>query len=169
MRKIALYARVSTEDQDLDTQLYHLEKYAKDSGMEYDIYKEKESTRKTRPVKQDLLQKLRNREYSAVIVMKIDRWARSVLELSTEIVELHEKGINFISLRDNIDLNSSIGKFQFHIIASLAEFEREMIRDRSLEGQARARAQGKHMGRPKGKKDSKPRKKSGYWLRWQNT
>ena len=73
-----------------------------------------ESTRKTRPVKQELLQKIRNGEYKEVIVYKLDRWARSSRELILEIQELTDKGVRFVSLSDNLDFSTSTGRLHFH-------------------------------------------------------
>ena len=124
------------------------------------------SSRKTRPKKAELLQRLRRREFDAVMIWKLDRWARSSQELALEIEEMFNKNIKFISISDNIDLSTATGKLQFQILSAFAEFERNLIRERTLEGIHRARMQGKHLGRPAGKKDSKPRRRSGYFLRY---
>jgi DNA invertase Pin-like site-specific DNA recombinase len=163
--KIALYCRVSTSRQTNDNQKIRLVEYAKSNNLEYDLFEEVESTRKTRPVKQELLTSLRNGEYSAVVVFKLDRYARSSRELILEIQELTNKGIGFISISDNLDFSSSTGRLHFHILAAFAEFERSLISERTKEGIARTRAQGTVLGRPKGSKDSKPRPKGGYYLR----
>jgi len=165
MKKIAIYCRVSTQEQTTENQKIRLKEYADRMGWEYDIIEEQESTRKTRPKKRELMTKLRNKEYDKVLIYKLDRWARSSSELINEITELYEKGITFISLSDNIDLSTATGKLQFQILAAFAEFERSLIRERTLEGLARAKIQGKKLGRPKGSKDKKRRKKSGYYLR----
>jgi DNA invertase Pin-like site-specific DNA recombinase len=164
--KVALYARVSKTDQRTENQKLILVEEAKKQNWDYEYFEEKESTRKTRPIKYKLLEKLRNKEFDAVCVLKIDRWARSNLELLNEIEEFKKKGIGFISLREKIDITTADGMMQFSIFASFANWEREKIRERTLDGLARARAEGKTLGRPKGKKDSKPRRKSGYYLRW---
>jgi len=167
MSKIALYCRVSLSNgsQTTENQKIRLIDYAEKQGLEYDIYEETESTRKTRPVKQALLAKLRSHEYEAVIVYKLDRWARSSTELILDTKELIDKGIGFISLSDNIDFGSASGKLHFAILSAFAEFERELIRERTIEGLRRAKLQGKQAGRPKGSKDTKKRRKSGYILR----
>ena len=166
-KKIALYCRISTtgSKQTNENQKIRLEEYAKSKGWEYDIFEEQESTRKTRPVKQFLLQKLRNGEYSDVIVYKLDRWARSSSELILDTKEIIDKGIGFISLTDNLDFSSASGKLHFQILSAFAEFERELIRERTIEGIRRAKKNGKALGRPKGAKDKKTRKKAGYILR----
>lgn len=165
MKKIALYVRVSTNDQTVENQKIRLIDYAEKNGLDYDIFEEIESTRKTRPVKQALLARLRNHDYDAVVVFKLDRWARSSTELILDTKELIDKGIGFISISDNLDFSTAAGKLHFQILSAFAEFERELIRERTIEGLRRAKMQGKKAGRPKGSKDTKKRKKSGYILR----
>ena len=165
MNKIALYVRVSTSEQTTENQKIRLIEHAEKNGYAYDLYEETESTRKTRPVKQALLAKLRNHFYEAVIVYKLDRWARSSTELILDTKELLDKNIGFISISDNLDFSTAAGKLHFQILSAFAEFERELIRERTIEGLRRAKLQGKQAGRPKGSKDSKKRRKSGYILR----
>ncbi|MBN1182274.1 MAG: recombinase family protein, partial [Bacteroidales bacterium] len=165
MKHVAIYTRVSTSEQTVENQRIRLIEYAEKSNLTYDIYEEVESTRKTRPVKQALLAKLRNNEYDAVLVYKLDRWARSSTELILDTKELIDKGIGFISISDNLDFSTAAGKLHFQILSAFAEFERELIRERTIEGLRRAKLQGKQTGRPKGSKDTKKRKRSGYILR----
>jgi len=167
MTKVALYCRVSSTNgsQTTENQKIRLIEYAERNGYTYNIYEEQESTRKTRPVKQSLLQKLRAREYDSVVVYKLDRWARSSTELIMDTKELIDKGIGFISISDNLDFGTASGKLHFQILSAFAEFERELIRERTIEGLRRSRLQGKTPGRPKGSKDTKQRKRSGYILR----
>lgn len=147
--RVAIYCRVSLEEMNLDNQELSLVEYCKRMNYDYTIYREKESTRKTRPIKQELLNKLRHKEYDAVLVWKLDRWARSSIELLTEIKELYDKNVMFISYTDNIDLSTPSGKLQFTILSAFCEFERDLIRLRTIEGMKRAKSQGKHCGRPR--------------------
>lgn len=171
MKKYALYQRVSTADQSTSSQRDVLIRFANEKGFEFDLYDEVESTRKTRPVKQALLQKLRDGEYEGVIVNKIDRWARSSTELILEIKELVDKGIAFISVSDQLDFSTATGRLHFQILAVFAEFERSLISDRTrsalsaLKRRNEIEENGKCLGRPKGSKDKKARRKSGYILR----
>lgn len=165
MKNVALYLRVSGHTQNVDNQRIRLVEYAETNGLPYDIYEEVESTRKTRPVKQALLANLRQKQYGAVIVYKLDRWARSSTELILDTKEILDKGVGFISISDNLDFSTATGKLHFHILSAFAEFERELIRERTIEGLRRSKAQGKTPGRPRGSKDTKKRKKSGYILR----
>lgn len=164
--KVAIYCRVSTEEQTTDNQEIRLREYAERQGYDYEVFTEVMSTRKTRPVKQEVLQKLRTKDFDCLLIYKLDRWARSSQELALEFEELYHKGIVIISLSDNIDLSTATGKLQFQILSAFAEFERNLIRERTMEGLNRAKKQGKRLGRPKGSKDKGQRKKSGYWLRW---
>jgi putative DNA-invertase from lambdoid prophage Rac len=165
MKHIALYVRVSTSEQTVENQKIRLVDYAKQNNYTFDIYEETESTRKTRPVKQALLAKLRQKQYDAVVVYKLDRWARSSTELILDTKELIDKSIGFISISDNLDFGTASGKLHFQILSAFAEFERELIRERTIEGLRRAKMQGKKPGRPKGSRDTKKRKKSGYYIR----
>lgn len=146
---VAIYCRVSKSDQTNLNQELRLVEYATRQGWQYTVFNEVESTRKTRPVKAGLLDKLRKHEFDAVLVFKFDRWARSTLELVSEMKELTDKGIGFISFYENLDLTTPTGRMHFTIISAFAEFERDMIRVRTMEGLQRARAQGKKLGRPK--------------------
>lgn len=163
--KVALYCRVSTDKQTNENQKVRLLQYAADRHLKFDLYEEVESSRKTRPVKQDLLRKLRAKDYDAIVVYKLDRWARSSRELILETQELIDKGIGFISLSDNLDFSTAVGKLHFQILAAFAEFERSLISERTREGIARTKSQGTRLGRPPGSRDKSPRPKSGYILR----
>lgn len=165
-KKIALYARTSTTKQYTENQILVLKEYAERLGYEYDLFEEQESSRKTRPVKQELLRKLRAREYHACVIVSLSRWARSSVELLTELQELTDKGINFISIKDNIDFSSATGRLQIAILSAFSAFERELISERTRMGLERVRQQGiKKLGRPVGSCDKRPRKKSGYILK----
>ncbi len=163
--KTALYSRVSTQKQTTENQKIRLLQYGIDHNLKYDLFDEVESTRKTRPVKQELLQRLRKGEYKEVIVFKLDRWARSSTELILEIQELMSKGVRFVSISDNLDFSTSSGRLHFQILAAFAEFERSLISERTKEGLARTKLQGRQLGRPIGSKDTKKRPRSGYILR----
>jgi DNA invertase Pin-like site-specific DNA recombinase len=136
------YARVSTQDQNLDMQLDALKKY----GCEQ-IFQEKITTRKTeRPQLEEMLKVLRTGD--KVIVFKLDRISRStkhLIELSEHFVS---KCVQFVSIQDNIDTSTPMGRFFFRVMASLAELERDIISDRTKAGLESARARGRNGGRP---------------------
>jgi len=138
------YARVSTQDQDLSLQLDALQ--VAGCGK---VYKEKitGSTRE-RPELQKLLDQLRQGDI--VVIWKLDRLARSLKDLVNLVNEIQEKGGALHSLNDQIDTTTPHGKFTFHVFAALAEFERDIIRERTKAGLTAARARGRVGGRPKG-------------------
>ena len=137
------YARVSTEDQNLDLQLDAL----KEAGCKK-IFQDKISG-----VKEDrdgLLQVLEIvRPGDTLVVWKLDRLGRSLQHLILVIDELKEKDVYFRSLKENLDTSSSTGKLIFHIFGALAEFERDIIQERTMAGLKAARARGRIGGRPK--------------------
>ncbi|MBT6229318.1 MAG: recombinase family protein [Candidatus Scalindua sp.] len=137
------YARVSTEDQNLDLQLDAL----KEAGCKK-IFQDKISG-----VKEDrngLLQVLDIvRPGDTLVVWKLDRLGRSLQHLISVVDELKGKDVYFRSLKENLDTSSSTGKLIFHIFGALAEFERDIIRERTMAGLAAARARGRVGGRPK--------------------
>lgn len=160
--RAAIYVRVSTNDQTPENQLLDLKRYCKSREIEnYDILEEIESTRKTRPIKEKLLKDTRAGKYNYIVVWQLSRWARSSIELHLEIEELLNRGVVFISIRDlgEINLNTAMGKLIFGVLSSFAEFERDLIRDRTMAGLARAKANGQRLGRPPGAKDLKKRKR----------
>jgi DNA invertase Pin-like site-specific DNA recombinase len=138
------YARVSTLEQNFNLQLDALRK----AGCQK-IYKEKVSGAKAeRPEFTKLLNDLRKGD--TLIVWKLDRLGRSLIHLVDLIDDLTKKGIALKSLNDPVNTGSSQGRLVLNIFASLAEFERDLIRERTLAGLASARARGRFGGRPKG-------------------
>lgn len=95
-----------------------------------------------------MLQKPRAVECESIIVFKLDRFARSSAELILDITELIKKDVGFISLTENLDFTTASSKLHFQILGAFAEFERELIRERTIEGLRRAKEQGKKPGRP---------------------
>lgn len=167
MTKHAIYVRCSTVKQNTDNQLYLLEEYAKKHNIEYDIFQEVESTSKTRPVKQELMMRLRRGEYMGVICYKLDRIARNFHELVYTIQEIKKLNLVFISVSDNINLceDNPLAELQYQILASVAMFEKSLTKIRTVDSLKRLKASGRSLGRRKNSKDKKPRKKSGYLLR----
>jgi DNA invertase Pin-like site-specific DNA recombinase len=138
------YARVSTFDQNLNLQLDAL----KNSGCEQ-IFEEKISAvAKERPQLTILFSKLRKGD--SVVVWKLDRLGRSLKDLIELITKMKNLGVTFVSIQDGIDTSTATGRFTFNIFASLAEFEREIISERTKAGLAAARARGRKGGRPPG-------------------
>jgi DNA invertase Pin-like site-specific DNA recombinase len=136
------YARVSTSDQDLRSQ----EDVLKSVGCD-DIYTDVVSGVKTaRPGLHSAISHLRKGD--TLVVWRLDRLGRSLAHLIQTIKELNEKGIGFKSLQENIDTTTSGGQLIFHIFGALAQFERELIRERTNAGLKAARVRGRMGGRP---------------------
>lgn len=150
--KAAIYLRVSTQEQTVENQKLPLVQFAERMGWEFELYEEKESTRKSRPVQWELYNKLLKREYDILLIYKFDRWARSTKELIEHMESLISREVRVVSYSENIDLNSSMGRAMLTIISAFAQLERDLIRERTLAGLARARAQGKKLGRPRTKR-----------------
>ncbi len=145
------YARVSTREQSLNRQIDALTT----AGCEK-IFKEKVSGAKSDRLELRLLQS-QLRAGDTVVIDKLDRLGRSLKDLIAIVSTLEERGVSFISLQDNIDTSTASGKLIFHIFASLAEFERDLIRERTHAGLSAARARGRKGGRPKGLSDKAKR------------
>jgi len=151
--KVAIYCRTSKIDQNPENQKIELEKYAKAMGYDYKIFEEQESTRKTRPVKNDIFQDALRKKWDLILVWKLDRWARSMQELINDLELLRQSNVQFKTLKENIVLDDNpTNKLMINILSSFAQFERDIIRERTMAGLERARQQGKKLGRPKGVK-----------------
>ena len=137
------YVRVSTEAQNLDRQLDALEKYGVDM-----IYNEKMSgTKKNRPELTKLLDRIT--EGDTVVVESLSRLGRSTKDLIELTETFQSKGVNLVSLKESIDTNSPTGKLLFTLMSAIAQFERDVIADRTREGLKSARARGRTGGRPR--------------------
>ena len=150
-RKIG-YARVSTDEQELNLQTDALEH----AGC-HELFTDKTSGAKSqRPGLDQALSALQ--EGDVFVVWKLDRLGRSIRDLIAFVDQLHEQGVQFCSLTDSIDTTTPAGRFFFHVMAALAEMERDLIRERTRAGLEAARARGKKGGRrPISPKDPKVR------------
>lgn len=148
--KVALYARVSTHDQQtLPMQLKAMRVYAKKRGWKIAReIQEVGSGAKARPKREELLKDARRRQVDAIIVWRLDRWGRSVSDLIGSIRDLTDTGVGFVSLTEAFDLTTPAGKALSGMLAVFAEFERDILRERVKAGIAHSRAKGKAHGRP---------------------
>jgi DNA invertase Pin-like site-specific DNA recombinase len=137
------YARVSTDDQNLDLQRDALEK----AGCEQIYTDQVSGTKAIRPGLTAALSHLRQGD--TLVVWRLDRLGRSLWHLIDTVTELQTRGIGFQSITESINTTTSGGKLVFHIFGALAEFEREIIRERTNAGLQAARARGRNGGRPK--------------------
>jgi len=134
------YARVSTGEQNLDLQRDAL----KNAGCEHLFHDEMSGAKAERPGLTQALQFLRAGD--TLVVWRLDRLGRSLTDLIARMAELRERNIGFKSLHESIDTTSPAGKLQFHIFSALAEFERDLIRERTMAGLRAARARGRFGG-----------------------
>lgn len=152
MKRAAIYARVSTVDrgQDPETQLHQLREFAARRGFAIaeEFVDRASGTRSDRERFRRLMEAARRRQFEVVLVWRYDRFARSMRELVNALSEFEALGIDFISYGEGADTTTPQGKLLFGIMASLAEFERSLIAERVKAGMQRAKAQGKHTGRP---------------------
>jgi DNA invertase Pin-like site-specific DNA recombinase len=144
---------VSTNNgQDPEVQLRELREYCQRRGFEITeefVDKGISGSRERRPALDKLMVACRKRLVDAVVVYRYDRFARSLRQLVNALEEFRSLGIDFISLHEGVDTSTPNGRLVFGIFASIAEFERELIRDRVRSGMAAAKAKGKIIGRPK--------------------
>ena len=149
VRSVAIYARVSTRDQNCELQLRELGQYAERRGwlVVGEYVDHISGSKDSRPHLNRLMADAHQRRFDAVIVWKIDRFGRSLKHLVTALGDLAAYGVAFVSLRDNLDLSTPSGRLMFHVVAAMAEFERELIRERVRAGLANARPKGKRLGR----------------------
>lgn len=155
--KVAIYCRVSTEEQDADKQEFICREYCNRNSFEIaEVYKDVISGKTTsRPSFNRLLEDMRNYRFQAVMVTKLDRIGRSLSHLLSLFDEFNRKGVQFIAVTQNIDTTSATGRLQLQIMGAFAEFERNLISERTKEGMRRAIGIGKRG------KDKFPRKRRG--------
>src|SRR5712691_8140495 len=148
--RAALYARVSTLEQEPENQLQELRRYLDARGWTATEYVDRgvSGAKDRRPALDQLLADARRRRFDVLVCWRLDRLGRNLKHLITLLDELQALGVAFVSLAEGIDATTPAGKLQMHILGAIAEFERERIRERVLAGLGRARAQGKRLGRP---------------------
>jgi DNA invertase Pin-like site-specific DNA recombinase len=150
--RAAIYARVSTLDQEPENQLAELRRYieARDWTIapEY-VDRGVSGAKDRRPALDQLVKDAKRRKFDVLVCWRLDRLGRNLKHLITLLDDLQALGVAFVSLAEGIDATTPAGKLQLHILGAIAEFERERIRERVLAGLQRAKAQGKKLGRPK--------------------
>lgn len=169
MKLVAIYARVSTLDQHPENQIISLKEYV-DNRKDWELFKlyqdKVSGAKQSRPQLDQLMKDARQRKFDHVVFWKVDRLGRNAIHVQTIANEWKKLGIDFTITTLGIDTSTTSGRFIFGIMAQFAQMEREMTSERTKLAYQKAKKQGKHWGRPKGSKDKKPRKKSGYYIRW---
>jgi DNA invertase Pin-like site-specific DNA recombinase len=145
----AVYARVSTFDQEPENQLVELRRYVSARGWSLAEYSDRgvSGAKDRRPELDRLLADARRRRFDVLVCWRLDRLGRNLRHLVVLLEELQTLGIAFVSLGEGIDATTPAGKLQMHILAAIAEFERARIAERVRAGLQRARAQGRRLGR----------------------
>jgi DNA invertase Pin-like site-specific DNA recombinase len=150
MFRVGLYARVSTHDQQtLPLQMRAMREYATKRGWTIAVQiKEVGSGAAERELREELLAAARRREIDVVLVWRLDRWGRSLVDLVVTLKELAELGVGFVSFTEALDLTTPTGRAMAGLLSVFAEFEHEILRERIRAGIAEARLNGKRFGRP---------------------
>jgi DNA invertase Pin-like site-specific DNA recombinase len=151
--RVALYCRVSTNNgtQDPTMQLNELREFCEHRGWQivHEYVDHVSGSKESRPQLNQLTSDAKQRKFDAVIVWKLDRYARSLKHLVCALADFEALGITFVSLRDNLDLSTPSGRLMFQIIGAMAEFERSLIVERVRSGLKNARGKGVTLGRPR--------------------
>lgn len=164
----AIYARVSTDIQNYDQQIDPCIKYCEMKGWNYKIFKETESSIKNRPIWNQILTRARAGEFNSIVVFRLDRAWRSSRQFIMDFDNLQIAGVNVVCVMEGLDPSTPIGKAMLTIIVALAELERVNISEATKQRLQALKNMGKTLGRPVGSKDSKVRRRSGYYLRYAN-
>lgn len=159
MTKVAIYARVSTTNhgQDVSLQTSEQHQFAEARGWQvFDDYIDQgvSGSKDSRPELNRLMADARRRKFDIVLVWKLDRFGRSLRHLVNALAEFESLNISFVSMSDNLDLSTASGRLMFNIIGAMAEFERELIRERVKAGMKNAKAKGTRIGRPRANVDA---------------
>ena len=149
-KRVAIYARVSTDGQDEGMQLTALREMILQRQWELksEYVDHGVSSRDVRPQLELLMKDAHKRKFDVVAVWKFDRFARSTRELVFALEQFQALGIDFVSVTQSIDTSGPMGRLVFSVLAAIAEFERDLIRERVIAGMKEARRKGKHCGRP---------------------
>ena len=149
--KAAIYARVSTSDQEPENQLVDVRRYVEARGWTAVEYVDRgiSGAKDRRPSLDALVRDAKRRRFDVVVCWRLDRLGRNLKHLITLLEELQSLGVAFVSLAEGIDATTPAGKLQMHILGAIAEFERARIAERVKAGLRRARAEGKRIGRPR--------------------
>lgn len=147
--KAALYARVSTSDQEPENQLAELRRYAAARGWQVTEFVDRgvSGAKDRRPALDEMIAAAKRRRFDVLVCWRLDRLGRNLRHLILLLDELHALGVAFVSLAEGIDATTPAGRLQLHVLGAIAEFERSRIQERVKAGIARVRAQGKRLGR----------------------
>jgi putative DNA-invertase from lambdoid prophage Rac len=149
-KRLGIYLRVSTLEQSTELQRRELEQFAQARGWQIvQVYEDKATgTNNNRPMLRELMRDARQRKLDVIICWKLDRFFRSLKDVIATLSEFNDLGVEFISLKDHIDLTTASGRLMMHLLAAFAEFEAALIKERVRAGLNNAKAKGVRLGRP---------------------
>jgi DNA invertase Pin-like site-specific DNA recombinase len=149
MKSAAIYVRVSTEEQKTEMQEAELVGFVKRRGWQPQVFRDvgQSGAKENRPALEKMMTAVRHKKVDVVVIWSLDRLARSLRHLLTLTEEFQRVGIDFIAFKQNIDTASPAGRLTYAVLGAVAEFEREMLRERVRSGIANARRNGKSIGR----------------------
>ena len=149
--KAAIYARVSTLDQEPENQLQELRRYVEARGWASSEYVDKgvSGIKDRRPALDQLVAHARRRRFDVLVCWRLDRLGRNLRHLVTLLDDLQSLGIGFVTLGEGIDTTTPAGRLQLHVLSAISQFERDRIAERVKAGLQRARTQGQRLGRPR--------------------
>src|SRR5436190_12354810 len=149
--RCALYARVSTFDQEPENQLQELRRYCAARGWSATEYVDRgvSGAKDKRPALDQLVTDAKRRRFDTLVVWRLDRLGRNLRHLILLLDELQALGISFVSLGEGIDTTTPAGRLQLHVLSAISQFDRDRIAERVRAGLVRASAQGRRLGRPR--------------------
>jgi DNA invertase Pin-like site-specific DNA recombinase len=149
-KQVALYLRVSTNAQSTDAQLSELRQLVDQRGWKYEVFCDKgqSGAKESRPAFDEMMKQVRRGRFSGICIWALDRLARSLRPLLNISLELQRLHVDLIAVKQDLDTSSSSGRLAFGVLSTVAEFERDLLRERVRTGIAQARREGKRIGRP---------------------
>lgn len=171
LTNVAVYGRVSTQGQNIETQLREAQEYCNRNGVtDYKSYADVgvSGAKDTRPQLDSMMRDVRAGKIRSIVIYKLDRLGRSLPHLLDLLGEFRNRKVRLISIADGLDTQTDnpMSRAFWKLLGVFAELEREIIRERVMSGLAHAKAKGKKLGRPRGAKDRGKRSVSGYHLRY---
>jgi DNA invertase Pin-like site-specific DNA recombinase len=147
---VAIYLRVSTKDQSTDAQLAELTQLVERRGWKYRVFGDKgqSGAKESRPAFDEMMREVRRGHISAICIWALDRLARSLRQLLEISQELQRLNVDLVAVKQDLDTSSPAGRLVYGVLSCVAEFERELLRERVRSGLAQARRNGRRLGRP---------------------
>jgi len=149
-KQVALYLRVSTNAQSTDAQLTELRQLVEQRGWKYEVFCDKGQSgmKESRPAFDEMMRQVRRGRFAAICIWALDRLARSLRQVLDISLELQRLNVDLVAVKQDLDTSTPSGRLVFGVLSTVAEFERDLLRERVRAGIAQARRAGKRIGRP---------------------